>query len=102
MSCVPSLQQYMSNTEQLLSSVQDREVKAVLERVREAIAPLLPSLKREERSVEAKRGLLECMTHLCSCLVYSTELLFMSRQLIAVEDSLRSKESEPLQVGLGE
>lgn len=101
MSCAPSLQQYLSNIEQLVSSVQDREVKTILERVREAITPLLPSLKREERSVEAKRGLLECMTHLCSCLVYSTGLLFRSRQLIGVEDSLRSKESKSLQVGLG-
>lgn len=90
MDCLSSLRTFANDVKPVFASIQEEKVKTALSHLLEEIASSSSYLSQEERSIEARKGLLRIMAALSSYMLLASIIGITCRLLIDGEISQSS------------
>lgn len=90
MDCLSSLRTFANDVKPILAFIQEEKVKTALSHLLEEIASSSSYLSQEERSIEARKGLLRIMAALSSYMLLASIVCITCRLLIDGEISQSS------------
>lgn len=82
MDCLSSLRTFVNDVKPILASIREEKVKTALSHLLEEIASSSSYLSQEERSIEARKGLLRIMAALSSYMLLASIVGITCRLLI--------------------